>query len=131
LQETRATTFCGTAPPAAVYFYGPDRGREHPANHMAGFTGFLHADGYAGYESLYDPTRTKPGPIVEVACWAHCRRKFFDVWEATGSPVAKEAIDRIATLYAIETKAPPNSYRFKAVVWVRSYNSTLGGILPP
>ena len=72
---------------------------------MAGFKGFLHADGYAGYESLYDPARTKPGPIVEVACWAHCRRKFFDVWEATGSSVAKEAIDRIATLYAIETKA--------------------------
>lgn len=48
---------------------------------------------------------------MEVACWAHCRRKFFDVWEATGSPVAKEAIDRIATLYAIETKA-----RFAPVV---------------
>jgi hypothetical protein len=72
---------------------------------MADFTGFLHADGYAGYEPRYDPARTKPGPIVEVACWAHCRRKFFDVWETTSSPVAKEAIDHIATLYAIETKA--------------------------
>jgi len=97
--------FCGTAPPAAAYFYSPDRGSEHPVNHMADFTGFLHADGYSGYAPLYDPARTKPGPIVEVACWAHCRRKFFDVWEATQSPVAKEAIDRIATLYAIETKA--------------------------
>jgi transposase len=97
--------FCGTAPPAAVYFYSPDRGSAHPANHLADFTGFLHADGYAGYEVLYDPARTKPGPIVEVACWAHCRRKFFDVAQATGSPVAKEAIDRIAALYAIETKA--------------------------
>jgi transposase len=96
--------FCGTAPPAAVYFYSPDRGSEHPARHMADFTGFLHADGYSGYTPLYDPARTKPGPIVEVACWAHCRRKFFDAWEATQSPVAKEAIDRIATLYAIEAK---------------------------
>jgi hypothetical protein len=97
--------FCGSAPPAAAYFYSPDRSGEHPAEHMAKFTGFLQADGYAGYEALYDPARTRPGPITEVACWAHCRRKFFDVLEATKSPVAKEAIDRIAALYAIETRA--------------------------
>jgi hypothetical protein len=72
---------------------------------MASFTGFLQADGYAGFEGLYNPARTKPGPIIEVACWAHCRRKFFDVWEATKSPVAKEALDRIAAIYAIEDKA--------------------------
>ena len=103
--------FCGTAPPAAVYFYSPDRTAEHPAEHMASFTGFLQADAYAGYEALYSPARTKPGPIIEVACWAHCRRKIFDVWEASKSPVAKEALDRIALLYAIETKArlaPPD-----------------------
>ena len=75
------------------------------ANYMAGFTGFLQADGYSGYEALFDPARVKPGPIMEVACWAHCRRKLFDVWEATKSPVAKEAIDRIAEVYVIETKA--------------------------
>ena len=46
-----------------------------------------------------------PGPIVEVGCWAHCRRKYFDVWEATRSAVAKEALDRIAALYAIEAEA--------------------------
>jgi transposase len=63
--------FCGTAPPAAAYFYSPDRGAEHPAAHMAGFTGMLQADGYAGFEKLYGPARTKPGPITEVACWAH------------------------------------------------------------
>jgi transposase len=97
--------FDGDAPPAAAYFFSPDRGGEHPAAHMAAFTGFLQADGYAGYEALYDPARSKPGPITEVACWAHCRRKFFDVWEATKSPVAKEAIDRIAVFYAIEAKA--------------------------
>jgi transposase len=97
--------FAGPAAPAAAYFYSPDRGAAHPAAHMASFTGFLQADGYAGFEGLYNPARTKPGPITEVACWAHCRRKFFDVWETTKSPVAKEALDRIAAVYAIEDKA--------------------------
>jgi hypothetical protein len=59
----------------------------------------------AGFEAPYDPAHKKPGPITEVACWAHCRRKFFDVWEATKSPVAREALDRIAAVYAIEARA--------------------------
>jgi transposase len=101
--------FCGKGPPAAAYFFSPDRGGEHPARHLADFSGFLQADGYAGFEALYDPAadparRTNAG-IIEVACWAHCRRKFYDVWESKKSPVAKEAIDRIATFYAIEAKA--------------------------
>ena len=97
--------FAGDAAPAAAYFYSPDRGGEHPAAHLASFTGLLQADGYAGFEALYNPARSKPGPIIEVACWAHCRRKIFDVWDSTKSPVAKEALDRIAAVYAIETKA--------------------------
>jgi transposase len=97
--------FGGPAAPAAAYFYSPDRGAEHPTAHMASFTGLLQADGYAGFERLFNPARTKPGPITEVACWAHCRRKFYDVWEATKSPIAKEALDRIAAIYAIEDKA--------------------------
>jgi transposase len=96
---------CGTAPPAAAYFYSPDRSAQHPARHLASFTGFLQADAYAGYEALYSLARTKPGPIVEVACWAHCRRKIFDVWQATKSSVAKEALDQIAAFYEIEAKA--------------------------
>ena len=102
--------FCGMAPPAAAYFYSPDRGGEHPAAHLASFTGFLQADGYAGFEALYRPRHVAPGliadgGIVEVACWAHCRRKFFDVWVGKKSAVAKEAIDRIAAFYEIEAKA--------------------------
>ena len=97
--------FCGPAAPAAAYFYSPDRGAEHPAGHLAAFTGFLQADGYAGFDTLYHPARTKPGPITEVACLAHCRRKFYDVWEATKSPIAKQALDQIAEVYAIEDKA--------------------------
>jgi transposase len=97
--------FAGSAAPAAVYFYSPDRGGEHPVKHMADFTGFLQADGYAGFDAMYNPARTKPGPITEVACWAHCRRKIYDAWEATKSPVAKGALDRIGAIYAIEDKA--------------------------
>lgn len=108
--------FCGTAPPAAAYFYSPDRSGEHPARHLAGFSGFLQADGYAGFEALYEQRATDQDlrtnrAITEVACWAHCRRKFFDVWDGKKSVIAKEAIDRIATFYAIEAKArfaPPD-----------------------
>ena len=66
--------FCGPAAPAAAYFYSPDRGAEHPTAHLASFTGLLQADGYAGFEGLYNPARTNPpsrprspGPIIEVA----------------------------------------------------------------
>jgi transposase len=101
--------FCGTAPPAAAYFFSADRAGVHPAQHLAGFSGFLQADGYAGFNALYGPaadtSRRADAGIVEVACWAHCRRKFFDVWDSQKSPVAKEAIDRIAAFYVIEAKA--------------------------
>ena len=57
---------------------------------------------YAGFEKLYGPARTKPGPITEVACWVHTRRGCFDEWEHHKSPTAKQALDRIATIYAVE-----------------------------
>jgi len=101
--------FCGPAPPAAAYFYSPDRGGEHPATHLANFRGFLQADGYSGFAALYQVRQAEPGApaaaITEVACWAHCRRKIFDVWEATKSAVAKTALDRIAEFYVIEDQA--------------------------
>jgi hypothetical protein len=96
---------CGTAPPAAAYFYSPDRTGKHPAEHLASFTGFLQADAYSGFGPLYSPARTKPGPIIEVACWAHCRREFYDAWQSTKSAAAKEALDRIAVFYEIEAAA--------------------------
>ncbi len=97
--------FCGAAPPAAAYFYSPDRTAAHPAAHMASFTGLLQADGYSGFQKLYGPARTKPGPIIEVACWAHTRRGFFDEWEHRKSPTAKQALDRIAAVYTVEARA--------------------------
>ena len=77
--------FCGVAPPAAAYFYSPDRGGEHPASHMAAFTGLLQADGYAGFEALYGAGRATPGPITEVACWAHNLESVF-MWSGGPGP---------------------------------------------
>lgn len=88
----------GPDPPAAVYFYSPDRRAERPATHLGGFRGILQVDGYAGFETLAG------GEIILAACWAHTRRKFYDIHEATGSPIAAEALRRIAELYAIETE---------------------------
>ena len=83
--------------PAAVFFYSPDRKGEHPQAHLKPFTGVLHADGYAGLNGLFET-----GRIIEAGCWAHVRRKFFDVHAATASPIAKEAVDRIGQLYGVE-----------------------------
>src|SRR5450631_2482097 len=88
----------GDATPAAVWFaYSPDRKGEHPQAHLGNFTGTLQADGYAGFDAVYET-----GRIQEAACWAHVRRKFYDLHVAHKSPVAAEAIERIAALYAIE-----------------------------
>jgi hypothetical protein len=81
----------GKRPPAAVFFYSPDRTAERPLAHLKDFTGVLHADGYAGFKGLYESGR-KPGPIVEAACWAHARRKFHDVHAADGSEIAHQAL---------------------------------------
>jgi transposase len=87
----------GPDPPAAVYFYSPDRKAERPASHLEGFRGVLQVDGYAGFERL-----TARSEIVLAACWAHTRRRFYDLHEATGSPIAAEALRRIAEIYAVE-----------------------------
>lgn len=83
--------------PAAFFRYSPDRKGERPESHLKNFTGILHADAYAGFDRLYEA-----GRITEAACWAHVRRKFFDIHESNGSPVAAEALARIRALYEIE-----------------------------
>jgi hypothetical protein len=70
--------FAGPAPPAAVFFYSRDRTAEHPERHLAGYAGILQADAYAGFNRLYAADR-RPGPITEASCWAHSRRKFFEL----------------------------------------------------
>ena len=87
----------GVRPPAALFRYSADRKGEHPRAQLQEFTGVIHADGYTGFNELFAGKR-----IAEAGCWAHVRRKFFDVHAATGSPIAKEALDRIGQLYGIE-----------------------------
>ena len=93
--------FGGPDPPAAVFFYSQDRGGEHPERHLASYAGLMQADAYAGFNRLYEPGR-KPGPILEAACWAHARRKFFDLARLAKAPIAIEAVERIDALFAIE-----------------------------
>lgn len=103
----------GPAPPAVIYRYSPDRKGEHPRQHLARFRGFLHADGYAGFGPLYQSRDGKPASVTEIACWAHVRRKFHDL-HLTGSPLAKQALDRIGRLFDIERAAqglPPDMRR--------------------
>jgi transposase len=84
-------------PPAVWFAYTPDRKGEHPRRHLSSFTGTLQADAYAGFDQLYES-----GCIQEAACWAHVRRKFYDLYVAHKSPVGQEALRRIGELYAIE-----------------------------
>jgi transposase len=93
--------FGGRDPPAAVLFYSRDRGGEHPERHLADYVGLMQADAYAGFNKLYETAR-KPGPIIEAACWAHARRKFFDLARLKKAPIAIEAVERIDALFAIE-----------------------------
>ena len=103
--------FGGAAAPAAVFFYSPDRGGEHPERHLAGYAGILQADAYAGFNTVYKPER-KPGPIREAACWAHARRKFFELADIASkargktspviSPIAFEAVQKIDAVFTLE-----------------------------
>lgn len=104
--------FDGTAPPAVVFRFSPDRAGEHPTKHLAGWQGILQADAYAGYNQLYDATR-QPGPVASALCWSHARRKFFELADVETnirkgksakeiSPIAVEAVKRIDALFEIE-----------------------------
>jgi transposase len=93
--------FGGTGPPAAAYFYSPDRRGEHAQAFLTGYAGVLQADAYSGFGQLYEPGRPA-GAITEAACWAHARRKFFEIAELKKAPIAIEAVRRIDALFAIE-----------------------------
>jgi transposase len=102
----------GGAPPAALFAFSPDREKTHPKRHLAGWHGVLQADAYAGFNDLYRDDR-EPGPVTSALCWAHARRKFFELADIAGnvrkgkpahqiSPVALEAVRRIDALFDIE-----------------------------
>lgn len=90
----------GDDPPAVFYRFSPDRRGARPAEHLKGYKGFMHADGYSGFNELFET-----GRVREVACMAHIRRKFVEVHQANGSEIAAETIRRIAALYAVEKAA--------------------------
>ena len=107
--------FGGPAPPAAVFYYSRDRAGEHPQSHLARYSGIFQADAFGGYNKLYEAGRA-PGPILEAACWAHARRKFFELADLAKlaarkaqskkpvftSPTAVEAVRRIDALFDVE-----------------------------
>jgi transposase len=98
------TGWGSTDPPAVWYQYSPSWHGKYPQKHLARFKGKLQVDGYAGFEPLFVPST--PGAsarVEEISCWAHGRRRFFDIYAALKSPIAKEAIERIGVLYQIET----------------------------
>jgi transposase len=103
--------FGGTDPPAAVFFYSSDRTAIHPEGHLAGYRGILQADAYAGFNGLYAADR-KPGPITEAGCWAHARRKLFELADIAAkarkekptaiSPIAFEAVQKFDAIFMLE-----------------------------
>lgn len=112
--------FAGPDPPAAVFFYSPDRGGAHPEQHLAGYAGLMQADAYAGFGRLYEANR-KGGPIIEAACWAYGRRKFFDLARLSKAPIAAEAVKRVDVLFAIEREI--NSHTAQGRLRVRQERS--------
>lgn len=107
--------FAGTDPPTALFHYSRDRRGEHPQAHLAGWSGILQADAYGGYGELYREGRD-PGPVLEAGCFAHARRKFFELADVVSSarkksrgqraamiyPIALEAVQRLDALFDIE-----------------------------
>jgi transposase len=106
--------FAGPAPPAAVFYYSRNRRGEHPQGHLARWAGVLQADAYGGYDALYQAGRSY-GPVLQAPCWAHSRRKFFELADvaqagrrksrgktAVVSPIALQAVKRIDAVFDIE-----------------------------
>src|SRR3954470_22701137 len=133
----------GSTPPAVVFLYAEDRKGEHPAAHLAGFTGILQVDGYSGFKRLLE--NRPPGAIKLAFCWAHCRRRFYELHQATGSPRAEEALRQIRELYVIEPEVrgrpaedrrATRQERSKPIVealngWLTSPAGTGPGQVPP
>ena len=98
-------------PKIIVFDYQAGRSGRHAQQFLDNWHGHLLVDDYGGYKALFAAARAHPEsqrqlePCVELACWAHARRKFFDLFQASQSPIAQEALNRIALLYAVEAEA--------------------------
>ncbi len=84
-------------PPAMWIRYSPDRRGIHPQTHLKDYTGILQADAFAGYDKVYES-----GHVQQAGCWAHARRKFYDIHVKSATPITTHVLDRIAALYQIE-----------------------------
>jgi transposase len=104
--------FGGSAPPAALFQFSRNRRGEHPQRHLEGWAGILQADAYAGFGALYEADRP-PRAVTEALCWAHGRRKFFELADIAAnarrgkdakpiSPLALEAVRRIDGIFDLE-----------------------------
>lgn len=90
----------GTDPPAIAFSYAPGRGAVHGLKLLEHYRGIVQCDGYAAYKTI---AGTANGEAIVLAfCWAHLRRGFFDIAKGGNAPIASEALERIAALYAIE-----------------------------
>lgn len=94
----------GGDPPGVVFTYASGRAGAHAERLLTGFDGVLQVDGYAGYKRLAKGDRKGGRPLVLAQCWSHARRKLIDATPKAGSPVAEEALRRIAALYAVEAE---------------------------
>jgi transposase len=125
----------GPDPPGVVYVYAPDRKAERAAAHLVGFKGVLQVDGYAGYRPL-----AETGDVRLAFCWAHVRRRFYELAAAGPAPIASEALERIASLYAVESdirgqafplthSSPPINYVIAGVHALHHRGEQLGRVL--
>jgi len=105
----------GADPPAVAYMYAPGRGAEHAVRHLAGFRGVLQVDGYVAYDKLTVPER-EGGPLQLAHCWAHLRRRFYEIAEGGNAPIATEMLARIAALYEIEAQIRGHSAEERRIV---------------
>ena len=103
--------WAGQSPPCAWYKFTVDRKGEHPVSHLSGHKGWVHADGYSGFNGVFGADKAR-----EMACMAHVRRKFVDVFASQGSAIAQQAILWIAELYAIEKEIRGKSPAERAAV---------------
>lgn len=106
------------APPAVCYFYSPDRKGIRPEEHLKNFTGVFHADAYSGYNNVYIGGATLKAKITEAACWAHTRRKFYEVTVTNpNANIAMKTLEEIGLIYKIEEDIsgldPDQRYKFR------------------
>jgi transposase len=99
-------------PPAVVFEFAESRSGSHPLRYLQKYKGYLQADAYSGHAALYET-----GDIVEVGCWAHCRRRFFEIAKKQSTPgLAARALQWIAQLYAIESRTREHTPDLKYAV---------------